>query len=158
MRLRVVVVGSPGKLLRPAIEEYERRARRYWSLDVDEVREEKAARSRTPAQIRSAESERLFERVPAGFEPLVLTRGGEAWSSTQLARFLDDLATRAAPGAAFIIGGALGVDLDGAPPKARRLSLAPVTLPHDLARLVLTEQLYRAGTILRNEPYHKAAE
>ena len=87
MRLRVVVVGSAGKLLRPAIEEYERRAQRYWSLDVDEVREEKAVRSRTPDQIRRAESVRLRERVPAGYEILVLTRGGASWSSGSHSRY-----------------------------------------------------------------------
>jgi 23S rRNA (pseudouridine1915-N3)-methyltransferase len=156
LRLRVVAVGKPGRLLADAIADYERRAGRYWSFEADEVREERATGGRTPEQVRAAESARLLERVPAGFDVVVLTRDGEGWSSTELARYLESLAVRAAPGAAFLIGGALGTDASVLARATRRLSLSTATLPHDLARLLLTEQIYRAGTILRGEPYHKA--
>lgn len=100
----------------------------------------------------------MVEQVPPGFEVVALTREGVAWSSTRLARHLESLAVSARPGVAFLIGGALGID-DGVIARANlRLSLSSLTLPHDLARLVLLEQLYRAGTILRGEPYHKADE
>ncbi len=152
----MVSVGRPGRLVADAVGEYERRAGRYWSLESIEVREERAGKGKTDARVREAESRRLIERVPAGYEVVALTRDGDAWSSTRLARHLESLAVAARPGVAFLIGGALGID-DAVLARAdRRLSLSPFTLPHELARLVLTEQLYRAGTIVRGEPYHKA--
>jgi len=96
--------------------------------------------------------------VPAGVEIVALTRKGEAWSSTRLARYLEALAVQGRAGAAFLIGGAWGLAEDLLARASHRLSLSSLTLPHELARLVLAEQLYRAGTILRGEPYHKATD
>lgn len=158
MKLWLVVVGRPGRLLADAIAEYERRAQRYWNLEVVEVREEKAGKGRTAEQVKAAEAKRLLQAVPAGVEIVALTRKGEAWSSTRLARYLEELAVQGRPGAAFLIGGALGLADDLLARASHRLSLSPLTLPHELARLVLAEQLYRAGTILRGEPYHKATD
>lgn len=158
MRITILAIGRPGRLFGEAIAEYERRARRYWTLDVVEVREERAGKGKSDEQVRALESARLLERVPEGAEVIALTRNGDAWSSTRLARYLESLAVEARPGAAFLIGGALGLDDAILSRAQRRLSLSPFTLPHELARLVLTEQLYRAGTIVRGEPYHKALE
>jgi 23S rRNA (pseudouridine1915-N3)-methyltransferase len=74
-----------------------------------------------------------------------------------LASFLGAEALRASPGVAFVLGGAFGLSDQVLERAQRRLSLSDLTLPHELARLVLTEQLYRAGTLLRGEPYHKGA-
>lgn len=138
--------------------DYERRAGRYWTLDVMEVREEKARKGLPGDHVRAAESERLRERVPPGADLVALTRAGAEWSSSRLAKYLEELALHARVGVAFAIGGAYGLS-DVLIDEARyRLSLSPLTLPHDLARLVLLEQLYRAGTILRGEPYHKGPE
>jgi 23S rRNA (pseudouridine1915-N3)-methyltransferase len=158
MKLTVIAVGRPSRLLAGAIREYEDRAARYWSLDVVEIREERAGRGRTEEQVREGEAQRQIERVPPGSEIIALTRGGEEWSSTRLARHLEGLAVRASPGATFVIGGAFGLGRTVLERATRRLSLSPLTLPHELARLVLAEQLYRAGTIARGEPYHKATE
>lgn len=155
MKILILAVGRPGAPLRDAIAEYETRARRYWPLDVVEVKQEKAARGRTDADVRAAESERLLARTPHGLERIALTRAGKAWSSARLARYLQDLAVQGRGGAAFVIGGALGLEPDVIEAAHHRLSLSAMTMPHELARLVLAEQLYRAGTIARGEPYHK---
>lgn len=155
MRVMVVAVGRPSRLFAEAIAEFERRAKRYWALEVVEIREERAGRGKAAAQVQAAESARLLERVPPGMEAVALTRGGEPWSSVQLARYLEGLALDARPGATFLIGGALGIAEEALSEVPRRISLSPLTLPHELARLLLIEQLYRAGTILRGEPYHK---
>lgn len=156
MKILVLCVGRPTRLLAGAIDEYERRAARYWSLDVLEVREERATGGKTAGQVRDAEAERLLQRVPAGVRIVALTRDGAAWPSTRLARHLEEMAVHSLPGVAFLIGGAYGLG-DAALRRAdRRLSLSPLTMTHELARLVLAEQLYRAGTIVRGEPYHKA--
>ncbi len=158
MKLTLLVVGKPGALLAAAIGEYEARARRYWALDVVEVREEKAHRGMPAERVRAAESGRLLERVPEGAELVALTRTGEAWSSTRIARYLEGLALHGHGGAAFAIGGAYGLSDELLRRARHRLSLSALTFPHELARLFLAEQLYRAGTILRGEPYHKANE
>lgn len=156
MKILLLAVGRPGRLLASAIQEYETRAARYWPFEVIEVKEEKARG--TAEDVRAAESGRLLAAVPDGVETIALTRTGATWSSTKLAGYLQDLAVRAAPGAAFLIGGALGL-APGAIASARhRLSLSAFTLPHDIARLNLAEQIYRAGTIVRGEPYHKGTE
>lgn len=158
MKLHVLAVGRPGALLAEAIGEYERRAARYWGLEVVEVREERARKGSPVARVRDAEAERLLERVPAGVETVALTRDGESWDSTALARYLGGLAVQGRAGAAFLIGGAYGLGNAALERAHRRLSLSAFTFPHELARLLLAEQLYRAGTIVRGEPYHKAAD
>ena len=151
MKFIVAAVGKPrDAALAAAIREYESRAAHYWPLEVREVKEE---RSGGPATVVAKESERLAEKVE-GATVVACDETGTAMSSVNFAKFLQD-AREKARDVAFVIGGANG--LGDALKKAaqRRISLAPWTLPHELARLVLTEQLYRAGTIVRREPYHK---
>jgi 23S rRNA (pseudouridine1915-N3)-methyltransferase len=156
LKILLLAVGRPGPLYRDAIEEYEQRAARYWPFEAIEVKEEKAGRSTGDERVRELEGARLLERAPAGLELVALTRAGEPWDSARLARYLQELANSARPGAAFLIGGAFGLGAKTISSAARQLSLSAFTMPHELARLVLTEQLYRAGTIARGEPYHKA--
>lgn len=155
MKLSVIAVGRPGRLLAPAIHEYEERAARYWPLEISELKAERAGKGRPEDDVRRAESERLLARARQGVETVVLTRTGKGWASAGLAHYLQRLAVHGHPGAAFLIGGAYGIAPDVAERATRSVSLSPFTLPHDLARLVLAEQLYRAGTIARGEPYHK---
>ena len=155
MKLVLAAVGKPGGLLAPAIREYETRAGRYWKLETAEVKPERAAQNRPVTDVRQEEGARLRALVPAGADIVALTRSGEAWNSERLAKYLGDLALRGSPGAAFLIGGAFGLDRTLIRDAAHRISLSPMTMPHELARLVLAEQLYRAGTIVRGEPYHK---
>ena len=105
--------------------------------------------------MREAEGERILARIPDQLEVVVLTRDGKAMSSEDLAADLAEQALRSSPGIAFVIGGAFGVSEAVLRRARRRLSLSAMTLPHEMARLVLAEQLYRAGTINRGEPYHK---
>jgi len=154
VRLVVAVVGKPrDRHLAAAIDEYETRAARYWPLAVAEVREV-SARGMSPAETRRREGERLLERLPAGAMVLACDERGERLTSSEFAGLLVQ-ARDAARDVAFIVGGAHGLDDTVRRAAARSLQLAPWTLPHELARLVLAEQLYRAGTIARGEPYHK---
>jgi 23S rRNA (pseudouridine1915-N3)-methyltransferase len=158
MRIVLVCVGRAGGVLEPAIREYAARASRYWQLDVVEVREERARKGLTEAQVRDAEGARILKRVPKQAELVALTRTGDASSSAQLARQLDRHAASVGTDITYAIGGALGLSEDVLNASRRQLALSTFTLPHDLARLLLLEQLYRAGTILRNEPYHKGGD
>ncbi len=158
MKLWVLSVGRPGAQFAGAIAEYEKRAARYWTLQSIEVKEERAARTASTAAVQRAESERLMEKVPTGVASVALTRTGETWSSSRLAAYLEQLSVESRAGAAFLIGGAFGLSTDVVDRAHKRLSLSSFTMPHELARLVLAEQLYRAGTIVRGEPYHKAPE
>lgn len=152
MRLSLLVVGKPrDHALAAAIAEYEARAARYWPLVVNEVREE-AGRIETSV-VRKREGERLLAQAE-NQDVVLCDAGGEQMTSAAFADWLQKVRERARD-TAIIIGGANGVD-DAVRSRATRLlALAPWTLPHELARLVLAEQLYRAGTILRGEPYHK---
>jgi 23S rRNA (pseudouridine1915-N3)-methyltransferase len=154
MHFLVAVVGKPRDAnLAGAIAEYEARATRYWPLRVHEVREE-PGRSGAPHLVRQREGQRLVEIVSPGAQVVACDVNGRSMTSEQFARWLQDLRERAVD-VAFLIGGAYGLD-DAVKARANTsISLAPWTLPHELARLVLAEQLYRAGTINRREPYHK---
>jgi 23S rRNA (pseudouridine1915-N3)-methyltransferase len=158
LKVWVIAVGKPGPLLAEGIAEYEIRARRYWLLETIEVKEERLRKNTPPMVASAAESDRLLARVPPGATVVALTRTGDSISSERLARDLDALAVSGAAGMAFMIGGAHGLSTRALQTADRRLRLSTMTLPHDLARLFLMEQLYRAGTIVRGEPYHKARE
>jgi 23S rRNA (pseudouridine1915-N3)-methyltransferase len=156
VKVTVLVVGSVRGPLAEVVRDFENRAGRYWRLQVSEV-DSGAGKggSGDPNRVRRAEEERLLARVPDRGEVVALTREGQAMGSRDLADFLQERALRSVPEVTFVIGGAFGVG-DGILRKAStRLSLSAMTLPHELARVVLAEQLYRTGTILKNEPYHK---
>ena len=137
-----------------SIRDYETRAGRYFTLESIEVQPGRTG-SRDPARVRRDESEALLRRLPDDLETFALTRNARSINTRTLADRLERVATYGHGGVAFVIGGAYGLD-DAVIEKCRnRLSLSDLTLPHELARLVLAEQLDRIGTLLRGEPYHK---
>ncbi|MCY7379619.1 MAG: 23S rRNA (pseudouridine(1915)-N(3))-methyltransferase RlmH [Gemmatimonadaceae bacterium] len=155
MRLVVAVVGKPrDRHLAAAIADYEVRAARYWPLEVVEVREA-SGRGVAAPDARAREGARLLERLPPGALLVACDERGERLTSTQFATLLSAERDRARD-VAFVIGGAFGLSDDVRQQAARTIQMAPWTLPHEVARVVLAEQLYRAGTIARGEPYHKA--
>ena len=155
MKVTLLVVGRVKGAMADPIEEYEQRIRHYFSFEVVEVKEQSASGGRSPEQVMETEGERLLARLPDGAKVVALDRGGTRGSSERLARELDGLAVSAHPGMALVIGGAFGLAPGVLQRADERLSLSSMTLPHEMARLFITEQVYRAGTILRGEPYHK---
>ncbi|HEV2130702.1 MAG TPA: 23S rRNA (pseudouridine(1915)-N(3))-methyltransferase RlmH [Longimicrobiaceae bacterium] len=155
MKVQLLCVGRPRGVLADAIAEYESRLRHYFTFEVAEVREETFRRAGDIDRVRDEEGKRLLGRMVPTHELVALTRDGAQWSSERFSTYLATLAVQAASGATFAIGGAYGLAEEVLRRSTHRLSLSTFTLPHELARLVLTEQLYRAGTINRGEPYHK---
>lgn len=154
MRFVVAVVGKPrDSALAAAISDYETRAARYWPLEVHEVKEERGKYS--AAEVVTRESEKLMAVVPSGASVVVCDAAGDSLSSEEFALWMQN-SRESARDVAFVIGGAHGLPGDLKKRAARRLAMGKWTLTHEMARLVLAEQLYRAGTIVRNEPYHKA--
>ncbi len=155
MHLLLIAVGKVrSREMAAVVQEYETRAGRYWPLKVVEVREE-SARSRTEDEVRRREGERLLEAAGAGTFVVACDEQGTMFRSEEFAEWLREERESAARDVAFIIGGAYGLSEAVFARADTRMALTRWTLPHELARLVLVEQLYRAGTILRGEPYHK---
>jgi 23S rRNA (pseudouridine1915-N3)-methyltransferase len=158
MKVTLLAVGRARGALAGAIAEYEGRLRHYWVFEAAQVKEEPFRRAGDAGRVRDEEGKRLLARVPPGSEVVALHETGKQWSSEELSRWLQERALRGSPGAAFLVGGAYGLSDEVLRTARHRLSLSAFTLPHELARLVLTEQLYRAGTLARGEPYHKGRE
>jgi len=154
VRVVIAAVGKPrDRHLAAAIDDYETRAARYWPLDVVEVREA-SGRGISPDLAKEKEGERILERLPAAVALVVCDEHGDRLTSAEFATLVNAARDRAKD-IAFVIGGAFGLADSLRSRATRAIQLAPWTLPHEMARLVLAEQLYRAGTIVRGEPYHK---
>ena len=153
MRFLVAVVGKPKhEPIAAAIRDYESRAARYWPLYIHEVKDEpvKAANSDLA---RKREAGRLSAAVGTS-QVVVCDVGGRKMASPEFATWMQGL-RESAHDVAFVIGGAYGLAPELSERATARLSFSSWTMPHELARLVLAEQMYRAGTIIRGEPYHK---
>jgi 23S rRNA (pseudouridine1915-N3)-methyltransferase len=144
VRLSIIAVGKiKERGIREAIDDYIARVARHFPIDQIEVRD-------APSPELAAN---LEKRLPAGAHVVALDASGQTMPSERFARWLEGRMSQGKGNVAFLIGGA-----EGLPPSIRAradqtLSLSAMTLPHRLARLFLAEQLYRAVTILRNEPY-----
>jgi 23S rRNA (pseudouridine1915-N3)-methyltransferase len=152
--ITVVAVGKLRPYYREAFDDYAHRLRRYVTFREHEVRE--ASRAPTVVAQRAEEAERLGARITEDSNVVALARVGAGWTSADLARQLERWLLAARP-LAFVIGGSHGLDSSLIARAVATWSLGPLTLPHELARVVVGEQLYRAFTILRGEPYHKGA-
>ncbi len=154
MKITLVCVGYPRGPIADAISVYEQRIAHYFGFEAIEIKET-PHRRRPVDEVIADEGERLLARVPGGAKVIVLHRPGRHWSSEAFADHLREAGVRGIPAVTFLIGGAYGLSPAVLERADLELSLSAMTLPHELARLVLTEQIYRAGTIIRGEPYHK---
>ena len=153
-RIEIIAVGKlRAPHWRAAQEEYLQRLERYTTIDLTEVRD--FVGSGFPDAVAAQrEGERLLKAAKDAPRKIALVHTGERMSSPQLARFLRkqiDLYSRLT----FLIGGPIGLSVDVMKTCDTRLSLSSLTFPHELARIILLEQLYRAATILGGEQYHK---
>lgn len=157
MRVTVAAVGAVRDAsLAEVVREFETRAARYWRLQVVEVRPERAESDGPGARtaVRDAEGKRLLKPVEHAGALVACDPQGMGMTSEAFASWLQGHRERATS-VAFLLGGAYGLSGEVLAAARLRLALAAWTLPHEVARLVLAEQLYRAGTLVRREPYHK---
>jgi 23S rRNA (pseudouridine1915-N3)-methyltransferase len=152
VEITVAAVGKLRPYYREAADDYAGRLKRYVTIHEREVRE--ASRAANTISQLAEEANRLNAKISPGTAIVALTREGVGWSSRDLAAQLNRwlIASRRL---ALLIGGSNGLDASLLARADVRWSLGPLTLPHELARVVVLEQLYRAFTILRGEPYHK---
>jgi len=151
--LRLLHPGSAGRgPLSRAADEYKKRLSRHYRVEEDFLKA--TVKKPTPVAL-AEEAERIRGAVRPRQRLVALAVDGEPWSSERLAERLAAWMNAGHTGVCFALGSAEGLDPTLTREADERWSFGPLTLPHDLARVVLWEQLYRAGTILRGEPYHK---
>ncbi|MDQ1143420.1 23S rRNA (pseudouridine1915-N3)-methyltransferase [Bacillus sp. SORGH_AS 510] len=159
MNISIITVGKlKEKYLKLGIEEYVKRLSAYAKMDIVEVADEKAPEELSELemiQVKQKEGERILAKISADTYVIALAIQGKLQSSEELANTLDKLATYGKSKIAFVIGGSLGLSEEVLKRSNEQLSFSRMTFPHQLMRLILVEQIYRAFRINRNEPYHK---
>lgn len=158
MKITIVCAGKlKEKYLRDGIAEYEKRLRPYADLRTIEIIEERMKDRPSPAEkdeVLRREGERLSSQIPQGAYLIVLDVGGEEMSSEKFSAWIDRLMLMGESHIAFLIGGPFGLSDELRQRADLRLSFSQFTLPHQLIRLFLIEQIYRSFKISRHEPYH----
>ena len=158
MKITVVCAGKlKEKYLRDGVAEYEKRLRPYADLRTIEIIEERMKDRPSPAEkdeVLRREGERLSAQIPQGAYLIVLDVGGEEMSSEKFSARIDRLMLMGESHIAFLIGGPFGLSDELRQRADLRLSFSQFTLPHQLIRLFLMEQIYRSFKISRHEPYH----
>jgi 23S rRNA (pseudouridine1915-N3)-methyltransferase len=153
VRLRLAVVGRVKEPhWRAACDEYLKRLRPYATMEVAEVSDRDLGTE--PARAVAAEGADLLRAIPEGSYAIVLDLAGAQRTSEQFSQDLAELMVRGRSDVTFVIGGSAGLAAEVRSRADVTLSLSKMTLPHQLARVVLLEQIYRAFRIMRNEPYH----
>jgi 23S rRNA (pseudouridine1915-N3)-methyltransferase len=159
MQIRVIAVGKTReRYLAEGIAEYEKRLRPYVKLQFTVIADEKRPAGISAANeelIRGREGERILEAIPPGAAVVALDVRGRLLSSEDLALRLRDWEISGKNSIVFVIGGDLGLPDTVLSRADLRLSISPMTFTHQMVRLILLEQIYRAEKINRGEPYHK---
>jgi 23S rRNA (pseudouridine1915-N3)-methyltransferase len=156
MRIRLLCVGKiKEKFIREGCALYKSRLSHYLPFTVVEVKEEKGAPQSNPLEIKKREGRRLLDKLETNEVKIVLDSKGIAFTSENFSAFLLNMERQGRSKVAFILGGPLGLDEKVTAQADYALSLSSMTLTHEMSRLVLVEQIYRAMTIMKGEPYHK---
>ena len=138
--------------------EYSKRLSRYVNLKIIELADEKAPETMSDAQkemVLEKEGARIIKSIPESSFAVTLEIGGKSLSSEELAEFLSEKMLHSVSSLTFIIGGSLGLSHEVIKRAGFHLSFSRMTFPHQMMRVILLEQIYRAEKIICNEPYHK---
>ena len=159
MNITIATVGKvKDKYMKMGIEEFSKRLKPYAKINIVEVADEKAPETLSQADmeiVKKKEAERLLAKIGENDYVIVLAIEGKMKTSEELAAGLDSLMTYGRSKVSFVIGGSLGLHESIYKRADELLSFSKMTFPHQLMKLILLEQVYRAFKIMKNEPYHK---
>ncbi|MGG2104338.1 23S rRNA (pseudouridine(1915)-N(3))-methyltransferase RlmH [Lysinibacillus pakistanensis] len=159
MNITIVSVGKlKEKYLKMGIDEYVKRLGGYAKMDIIEVPDEKAPEQLSDAEmeiVKKKEGERILSKISPDTYVIALAINGKMKTSEQMAADLESLMTYGKSKIAFVIGGSLGLHNEVLKRADEQQSFGKMTLPHQLMKLVLVEQIYRSFRIMKGEPYHK---
>lgn len=159
MNIHIIGVGKiKERYLREGIEEFLKRLSTYAKVDVREVDDEKAPENlsdKEAEQLKRKEGERILSALPKASYVIALAIEGRMLSSEALSKEIENLGILGHSDISFIIGGSLGLSETVLMRADAKLSFSKMTFPHQMMRLILTEQLYRSFRIMKGQPYHK---
>lgn len=159
MKITILCVGKiKEKFYRDALDEYIKRLGKYCKFEIVEVSDEKTpdhASEAVEEQIKEKEAERILSKLKQDTYVCTLEIQGKQMSSTQFAHHIDQLGINGKSSITFIIGGSLGLHQSVLARSDFAISFSKMTFPHQLMRVILCEQIYRAYRIINHEPYHK---
>jgi len=159
VNITIVSVGKlKEKYLKMGIDEYVKRLGGYAKMDLVEVPDEKAPEQLSEAEmdiVKKKEGERILAKISPDAYVIALAINGKMKTSEQMAADMESLMTYGKSKIAFVIGGSLGLHEDVLKRADEQQSFGKMTLPHQLMKLVLVEQIYRSFRIMKGEPYHK---
>lgn len=159
MKITIIAVGKiKEKYFRDAVAEYAKRLSKYCRFEVIEVEDEKTpdkAGFALEEQIKEREAERILKHVKEDAYVITLEIMGKKLDSVSFAEKIEKLATYGRSQIQFIIGGSLGLHKTVSERADEKLSFSDMTFPHQLMRVILSEQIYRSFRIVNGEPYHK---
>ncbi len=159
MKITILTVGKvKEQFYRQAIEEFQKRLSRYCKLEIIEVADEKTPDRASEAeeiQIKEKEGQRLLKYIKDDVWVCALAIDGQMLDSIELSRKLEQTAVNGTSHMMFVIGGSLGLTAEILNRADFKLSFSKMTFPHQLMRVILLEQIYRAYRIMHKEPYHK---
>lgn len=159
MKITIICVGKvKEKFYRDAIDEYAKRLSKYCKFELVEVADEKTpdkASSIEEEQIKEKEAQRILSKIKQDSYVCTLEIAGKELSSVELANWMEQSAIGGRSHISFVIGGSLGLHSSVLQRSDYALSFSRMTFPHQLMRVILSEQIYRAFRIINGEPYHK---
>ncbi|MGN1314557.1 MAG: 23S rRNA (pseudouridine(1915)-N(3))-methyltransferase RlmH [Lachnospiraceae bacterium] len=159
MKITIIAVGKiKESFYRDALTEYAKRLSKYCKLEIIEVADEKTpdtAGEREEENIRKKEGERILKAIQPGMQTFALAINGKALDSLRFADTIEKAGIQGNSWLAFVIGGSLGLHQDVLNRCSLKISFSAMTFPHQLMRVILLEQIYRAYRIINHEPYHK---
>ncbi len=156
MKIRLVSIGKgEDEFVRIGVDRFLKRVRHYHPVEEVRLKEVKAGKEAEIPRVIRLEGERILKVLDPRDRICLLDVAGEETSSEGFAEFLEDELRRPGRSLSFVIGGAEGLSPAVQSRADRRLSLSQMTLPHELARLILLEQIYRGFTILKGKRYHR---
>ena len=155
MKIKLICIGKTGKdFLIAGEQEYLNRLKHYVSIDRIEIPDIKNAKSLSMDQIKELEGKEILSKLQSGDQLILLDENGKLFSSTEFADFLQQKFNQGGKGLVFVIGGAYGFSREVYEKSISKISLSKMTFSHQMIRMIFFEQVYRAMTILKGEPYH----
>ena len=155
MKIKIICIGKTGKsFLVDGENEYINRLKHYIAFERIEISDVKNAKKLSFDQVKQLEGKEILSKVGSGENLILLDEKGKEFSSENFAQFLQTKFNQGGKGITFVIGGAYGFSSELYDRSDALLSLSKMTFSHQMIRMIFTEQLYRAMTILKGEPYH----